>query len=100
MLAAKQVGKHASIYFIFGIFAYIYFFCFYHLCHNDVGNIDLFTCLSSIGKLAYVRCYESTWNSNKINKKATLKNKKKIKRLCVIRMKSFERIENVGTIQF
>ena len=75
MLAAKQVGKHASIYFIFGIFAYIYFFCFYHLCHNDVGNIDLFTCLSSIGKLAYVRCYESTWNSNKINKKATLKKK-------------------------
>lgn len=61
MLVAKQVGKHASINFIFGIFAYIYIYiCFYHLCHDDIGNIDLFSCLSSIGKLAYVKCYENT----------------------------------------
>jgi len=28
MLVAKQVGKHASTNFIFGIFAHIYFFVF------------------------------------------------------------------------
>ena len=39
MLVSKQVGKHASIYFIFGIFAYMsLFFCFDHLCYDDVGK--------------------------------------------------------------
>ena len=37
MSVSKQVGKHASTYFIFGIFAYM-FLCFHHLCHGDVGK--------------------------------------------------------------
>ena len=69
MLVAKQGGNHASTYFIFGIFAYM-FLCFYHLCCDDARKIDLLTCLSNIGKLAYVGCYENTWNSNKIKRKA------------------------------
>ena len=35
---AKQIGKHASIYFIFVIFCiydFFFFFFFYHLCHDD-----------------------------------------------------------------
>ena len=39
MLVAKQLEKHASIYFIFGIFAYMFFVLFfYHLSHDDVGK--------------------------------------------------------------
>jgi len=29
MLVVKQVGKHASTYFIFGVFAYIYIYIFF-----------------------------------------------------------------------
>ena len=32
-----QLGKHASTYFIFGVFAYMFIY-FYHLCHDDVGK--------------------------------------------------------------
>ena len=36
----------------------------------------------------------------KLKEKLGKKEKEKKKRLCMIRMKSFERIENVGTMQF
>jgi len=36
MLVEKQVGKHASIYFIFLVFLHIFFL--YHLFHDDVGK--------------------------------------------------------------
>ena len=38
MLVAKQVGNHASTYFIFWYFCIYVFFCLYHLYHDDVGK--------------------------------------------------------------
>ena len=45
MLVAKQVGKQASVYFIFGIFAHICFFVFIIYAMMLLGKIFLFTCL-------------------------------------------------------
>ena len=38
MLVTAQLEKHSRTYFIFGTFAYMFFFIFYHLCHDDVGT--------------------------------------------------------------
>ena len=60
MLAAMQLRKHARIYFIFGIFAYIYIFViiiYAIIC----WKVYLFTCLNSIvGEFVHGRCYENT----------------------------------------
>ena len=45
MLVAMQLGKHASIYFIFGIFSYM-LFCFYHLCYDDCERPHIIGVLS------------------------------------------------------
>ena len=60
MLAAMQLRKHARIYFIFGIFAYIYIFViiiYAIIC----WKVYLFTRLNSIvGEFVHGRCYENT----------------------------------------
>ena len=38
MLVAKQLGKHASINFIFGILHIYVFFFFCYLCHGVIGK--------------------------------------------------------------
>ena len=75
MLVAKQVGKHASVYFIFGIFAHICFFCFCfnHLCHDAVrknifvhilGYLHNHTCMLSHVMHNYVCTYLREKNLN------------------------------------
>ena len=42
------------------IYIYIYFFfpfCFYHLCHDDVGKYFLFTCLGSYVDMSILACF-------------------------------------------
>ena len=71
MLVSMHLGKHASNYFIL-IFLHICFFfnfLFYFIpwwCWKKY----LFTCLSSIGEIAYVGCYEKTRNTMKTKRKA------------------------------
>ena len=41
MLVAKQLGKHASIYFIFDIFAYMCFFVFNIYATMMLENVSI-----------------------------------------------------------
>ena len=59
------------VFILFLVFLHICF-CFFVLiiyAMMMLENISLFTCLSNIGKLAYVGCYENTWNTNKTKRK-------------------------------
>ena len=50
MLIAKQLEKHASIYFTFCIFLY-------HLCHDDVRKYFLLTFLGNYVDMSILACF-------------------------------------------
>ena len=56
-LVAKQLEKHASIYFILVLLHICFFFCFCHLCHDDVGKYFLFTCLGNYVDMSILACF-------------------------------------------
>ena len=52
-----QLGKHASIYFIFGIFAYMYCFFLIIYAMMMLENIFLFICLGSYVDMSILACF-------------------------------------------